>query len=234
MSYSLCLYLIPLSICQKHITTNWLIWDMKCVILLKKWFANHKLWSTQKGPDVLHSIECLVMCSSAQYLIKYGRAIKVLPIRIIRNMLETKYGNAHRTTPDSRAIPRCCFLPYMKYPIPIEPNNTAHIIDVVLSIIFLYFFHWHIKFNRRNICLFYIFRVLYFIALELSTGEGIFKMRNLFLNKLILSVIVSVCSYEACRYHHVINNLIIIIMSGIRIVKSVFNVSMFQFQTQQV
>jgi hypothetical protein len=79
----------------------------------------------------------LVMCSSAQYLMKYGRAIKAIPIRIIRYTLETKYGNAHRTTPDRRAMPRRCFFPYIKYPIPIEPNNIPHINDVVLSIIFL-------------------------------------------------------------------------------------------------
>jgi hypothetical protein len=55
-----------------------------------------------------------VMCSSIQYLRKYGRAIKTIPIRIIRNMLETKYGKAHSTTPDRRAIPRRCLLPYIK------------------------------------------------------------------------------------------------------------------------
>lgn len=54
-----------------------------------------------------------------------------MPIRSIRNMFETKYGNTHSTTPDSSAIPLCCLLPYIKYPIPIEPNITPHIIDVV-------------------------------------------------------------------------------------------------------
>ena len=73
----------------------------------------------------------------AQYLRKYGRAIKKMAIRIIRNMLETKYGKAHSTKPDRRAIPRRCFFPYIKYPIPIEPNSTPHIIVVVLSIISL-------------------------------------------------------------------------------------------------
>ncbi len=80
------------------------------------------------------------MFLSTQYFTKYGSAIKAMPIRIIRNTLETKYGKAHRTTPDRRAMPLRCFLPYIKYPIPIEPYNTPHIIDVVLSIIFLYFF----------------------------------------------------------------------------------------------
>jgi len=62
-----------------------------------------------------------------------------MAIRIIRNTLETKYGKTHSTTPDRRAMPRRCFLPYIKYPNPIEPNNTPHIIDAVLSIIFLSF-----------------------------------------------------------------------------------------------
>jgi len=60
-----------------------------------------------------------------------------MPARNIRKTLEIKNGNAHRTTPDRRAMPRRCFLPYIKYPMPIDPNNTPDIIDVVLSIIFL-------------------------------------------------------------------------------------------------
>lgn len=59
-----------------------------------------------------------------------------MAVRIIRNALATKYGKIHSKTPDSRAIPRRCFLPYIKYPIPIEPNNTPHMIDAALSIMF--------------------------------------------------------------------------------------------------
>lgn len=66
---------------------------------------------------------------------KYGRAIKATPIRSMRSMFETKYGNTHSTTPDISAIPLCCLLPYIKYPIPIEPNITPHIIDVVSIVI---------------------------------------------------------------------------------------------------
>jgi len=72
---------------------------------------------------------------------KYGRAIKIMAIRIIRSTLETKYGKIHSRTPDRRAMPRRCFFPYTKYPKPIEANNTPHIIDAELSIIFLSFFY---------------------------------------------------------------------------------------------
>ena len=47
-----------------------------------------------------------IICTSTQYLRKYGRVIKTMATRIIKNMLVTKYGKAHSTTPDRRAIPR--------------------------------------------------------------------------------------------------------------------------------
>ncbi len=103
-----------------------------------------KTIKAQKVTAGLHSLHSVVMCLSSQYLMKYGKAIKTMPKKIIRNTLETKYGNAHRTIPDRRTRPRRCFLPYIIYPIPIEPNKTPHIIDDVLSIIFLNCFHLHI------------------------------------------------------------------------------------------
>jgi len=70
---------------------------------------------------------------------KNGKAIKTMPITMIRNTLEIKYGKTHSAIPDRRAMARRCFFPYTKYPNPIEPNNIPHIIDVVLPIIFLSF-----------------------------------------------------------------------------------------------
>ena len=74
-----------------------------------------------------------------QYLMKYGKAIKTMPTRMIKNTLETKYGKAHKAIPEKSATPRFCFFPYIRYPIPIEPNKIPHIIDE-LSIVFFYMF----------------------------------------------------------------------------------------------
>ena len=65
---------------------------------------------------------------------KNGKVIKAMPISIIRNTLGTKYGKAHSNTPESNAIPLCCFLPYTMYPRPIAPNNIPNIIAVEVSI----------------------------------------------------------------------------------------------------
>ncbi len=53
---------------------------------------------------------------------------------MIRNTLGTKYGKAHSNTPESNAIPLCCFLPYIMYPKPIDPNNIPNINAVEVSI----------------------------------------------------------------------------------------------------
>ncbi len=45
---------------------------------------------------------------------KYGSAMKTAPIRIIRNVLEIKYGKAHRAIPEKKAMPLCCFFPQIK------------------------------------------------------------------------------------------------------------------------
>ncbi len=57
---------------------------------------------------------------------------------MMRNTLETKYGKAHKAIPERSATTRCCFLPYTKYPKPIEPNNRPQSIDAELSIVFSY------------------------------------------------------------------------------------------------
>ncbi len=91
----------------------------------------------------------LVMCilSVDQYFIKNGRAMKTMPTRIIVSTLGTKYGKAHKATPDRRAMPFRCFFPYTKYAMPNEPNNKLHIILAELSMgvsclfLFSYFTH---------------------------------------------------------------------------------------------
>lgn len=36
-------------------------------------------------------------------------------------------------------MPRCCFFPYTKYPIPIDPKNTPHISDAVSMLLLCWF-----------------------------------------------------------------------------------------------
>jgi len=67
---------------------------------------------------------------------KYGKAIRAMPTRMIRNMLEIKYGKVHKAIPERSGTPRFCFFPYTKYPKPIEPNNKPQIIDAELYIEF--------------------------------------------------------------------------------------------------
>lgn len=94
------------------------------------------MFNSKKAICTLKNNQQLIQLrSSGQYFMKNGRAIAIMPIRIIRNKFETKYENEHRKTPDRRAMPRRCFFPYTKYPIPIEPNNNPHINEAVLSII---------------------------------------------------------------------------------------------------
>ena len=76
--------------------------------------------------------------SLIQDLMKYGKAIKTMPIKMIRNIFETKYVKQHKATPENMATNRLCFFPYIKYPAPIAPNKTLHIICVELPIIFFY------------------------------------------------------------------------------------------------
>ncbi len=78
----------------------------------------------------------LELATYSQYFIRKGPAIKTIPIIIIRNILEKKYGKAQRKTPQTNATPFCCLLPYTMYAIPIEPNSTLKIKDIELNIFF--------------------------------------------------------------------------------------------------
>jgi hypothetical protein len=39
---------------------------------------------------------------------------------------DTKYGKIIRARPQTRGTTRLCFLPYIKNPSPIDPNNKPH------------------------------------------------------------------------------------------------------------
>lgn len=83
--------------------------------------------------------------SKIQYLIKNGRDINIMPIKKSKIMLSIKYGKAHKTTPESNAIPLRCFLPYIKYPAPIAPNNRLMNNDIGLPMILSLSVFLHIR-----------------------------------------------------------------------------------------
>jgi len=77
-----------------------------------------------------------VICYSVlhQYLMKYGKIIKTIPIKTRKYRLATKYENTINPIPENSATVCSCFFPYIKYPKPIELNNASRIIDTLLYI----------------------------------------------------------------------------------------------------